>query len=444
MNLPRATYNSSRFAILVKDRSRRSFAIVREDSISKRCTENDVLIARYGASLGRIVTGRKGAYNVALAKVIFDRDQFFHRYLFHLLQTEFFQTPIHMISRSAQNGFNKGDLAEIWLPVAPPDEQRRIVAEIEKQLTRLDAGVASLKRVQAALKRYRASVLKAACEGRLVPTEAELARQEGRTYESAAELLKRLRVRYESHQVCVRRDRSRASGRTPKNEKFQHDVSVSGGLSDLKSEGIQEGWVWATIEQLRSPESNSITDGPFGSNLKTEHYTASGPRVIRLQNVGEGVFIDALAHISQEHFIRLAKHRVFAGDLVIAALGENLPRSCIVPESVGDAIVKADCIRFRPDAAISISYLNCALNSEPIRKRTKTIVHGVGRPRLNLSEIKSILLPIPPAPEQQRISEEVERRFSIIEELENTVASSLKRAERLRQSILYSAFTGKL
>ncbi|MHB8521040.1 MAG: restriction endonuclease subunit S [Limisphaerales bacterium] len=62
------------------------------------------------------------------------------------------------------------------IPVAPLPEQRRIVAEIEKQFTRLEAGVAALRRVQANLKRYRATVLKAACEGRLVPTEAELTR----------------------------------------------------------------------------------------------------------------------------------------------------------------------------------------------------------------------------------------------------------------------------
>ncbi len=64
------------------------------------------------------------------------------------------------------------------IPLAPLAEQRRIVAEIEKQFTRLEAGVAALRRVQANLKRYRAAVLKAACEGRLVPTEAELAKSE--------------------------------------------------------------------------------------------------------------------------------------------------------------------------------------------------------------------------------------------------------------------------
>ena len=66
------------------------------------------------------------------------------------------------------------------------------MAEIEKQFTRLDASVAALKRVQANLKRYRASVLKAACEGKLVPTEAELAHAEGRDYEPAGRLLERI------------------------------------------------------------------------------------------------------------------------------------------------------------------------------------------------------------------------------------------------------------
>jgi type I restriction enzyme S subunit len=86
----------------------------------------------------------------------------------------------------------QGPMKQIPLLVPEEDEQREIVAEIEKQFTRLEAGVAGLRRAQANLKRYRAAVLKAACEGKLVPTEAclrqaergrqaELARQEGCT-----------------------------------------------------------------------------------------------------------------------------------------------------------------------------------------------------------------------------------------------------------------------
>jgi type I restriction enzyme, S subunit len=318
------------------------------------------------------------------------------------------------------------EIEDCTFPLPPEAERERIVAEIEKQFTRLDAGVASLKRVQTALKRYRASVLKAACEGRLVPTEAELARDENRSYETGEQLLQRI--------LAERRQKWNGKGK--------HKEPLSAKFVDLPE--APEGWTWATVDQLAAPEPNSITDGPFGSNLKTEHYTNSGPRVIRLQNIGDGVFVDEEAHISEKHFDKLRKHRVFAGDLVIAALGEKPPRSCLIPETVGPAIVKADCIRFKPRNDIACKYANFALNSDPVRKRTKNIVHGVGRPRLNLSEIKSVLLPLPPEPEQQRIVAEIERRISVLEGIECTIDIGFARASRLRQTLLQRAFKGAL
>jgi type I restriction enzyme S subunit len=203
--------------------------------------------------------------------------------------------------------------------------------------------------------------------------------------------------------------------------------------------------VWASLEQVAAHEPYSITDGPFGSNLKTEHYTDQGPRVIRLQNIGEGDFINAEAHISEQHFETLRRHQVFPRDLIIAALGESLPRACLVPESLGPAIVKADCIRFKPHALLAISqYLNAALNSEVMKRAASRIVHGIGRPRLNQQEIKALPAPLPPLAEQHRIVAEVERRLSVVAEVEATVAANLKRAERLRQSVLKRAFEGRL
>src|SRR3989442_15127162 len=97
----------------------------------------------------------------------------------------------------------------------------------------------------------------------------------------------------------------------------------------------------------------------------------------------------------------------------------------------------------RPNFGL-LRFLNYALNGEPTRARTASVVHGVGRPRLNLGEIKAIILPLPPLAEQHRIVAEVERRLSVIDELEAAVIANLKRAERLRQSILKRAFEGKL
>ncbi len=94
------------------------------------CTEEDVLIARYGASVGRVCRGVAGAYNVALVKVVpkaGERD-----YLYHLLRSDFFQGPIAAMSgRSAQAGFNKGDLAAIQVPLPSRAEQRRIASFLD-------------------------------------------------------------------------------------------------------------------------------------------------------------------------------------------------------------------------------------------------------------------------------------------------------------------------
>ena len=128
------------------------------------------------------------------------------------------------------------DLRSHPIPLAPLPEQRRIVAEIETQFTRLDASVAALRRARANLKHYRSSVLKAACEGRLVPTEAELACSEGRDYEPAGVLLERIlaerRARWESQ------EKRRGKYKEPSTP----DTSA---LPELP-----EGWVWATVEQL--------------------------------------------------------------------------------------------------------------------------------------------------------------------------------------------------
>ncbi|HEX5749815.1 MAG TPA: restriction endonuclease subunit S [Archangium sp.] len=331
------------------------------------------------------------------------------------------------------------------LPLPPRAEQERIVSEAERQFTRLDAGVAALKRVQAQLKRYRASVLKAACEGRLVPTEAELARREKRDYEPAERLLARIikerRARWEADQFA----KMKAAGKLPKDDKWKAKYIEPAVPDTAALPPLPSGWVWATLEQLAADEPNSITDGPFGSNLKSEHYVEAGPRVVRLQNIGEGRFLDEHAHISRDHFDRLKKHRVYPGDLVIAALSERPPRACSIPESLGDAIVKADCVRFKPDAALAQSrYLLATLNSETTRALLSDKVHGVGRPRLNLGEIRSIAIPLPPQQEQLRIIEEVEDQFSIIDASEASVQAGLVRAAHLRQAILRLAFEGAL
>lgn len=303
------------------------------------------------------------------------------------------------------------DVRSFPIPLPPLAEQLKIIDEVEKQFTRLEAAGELLIRILNNIKYYRTVLLTSACMGRLVPSEKDLADREGRSYVAA-------------------------------------DVSILESEDDLGEcylPDLPDGWMWANLGQLASSEPNSITDGPFGSNLKTSHYTDEGPRVVRLQNIGDGEFIDEKAHISPEHYRRLAKHKVEVDDLVIAMLGERLPRACVVPGWLGPAIVKADCVRFSANKEIvSPQYLSLALNCEATRTRTSALVHGVGRPRLNLGEIKRVIVPVPPLAEQARICQEVERQLSILGNIQGVVKLIMRRIELLRQGILRQAFAGGL
>ncbi len=187
------------------------------------------------------------------------------------------------------------DIRAFDIPLPALDEQRRIVAEIEKQFSRLDEAVANLKRVKANLKRYKAAVLKAAVDGRLVPTEAELARREGRGYENAAQLLGRV----------LEGRRRQAKGRYK-----EPDTQDTGALPALP-----EGWVWASAEQCCA----SVRDGTHD----TPAYVTSGIPLVTSKNLlDDGIDFDNTKHISvADHHEISRRSAVARGDVLFAMIG---------------------------------------------------------------------------------------------------------------------------
>jgi type I restriction enzyme S subunit len=208
------------------------------------------------------------------------------------------------------------------------------------------------------------------------------------------------------------------------------------------TELLPKGWALATVDELSVP--GGVTDGPFGSNLKTEHYTPTGPRVVRLQNIGDGRFVDERAHISEAHFERLAKHEVVAGDVLVASLGELLPRACLAPALLGPAIVKADCIRVRPHPEISAPYLMRALNSPGVRAAVGASIKGVGRPRVNLGDLRQLQIPVASPAEQERIVAAIEEAFSKLDAGEAGLRTVRQLLKRMREAVLAAAVTGRL
>ena len=200
---------------------------------------------------------------------------------------------------------------------------------------------------------------------------------------------------------------------------------------------MTESWAEAAVADIAD-----LADGPFGSNLKTAHYTDTGPRVVRLQNIGNGTFRDEYAHIAQEHYEQLTKHSVRPGDIVAASLGKNAPRACLIPSWLGPAVVKADCIRVRTLDGVETAFLMWMLNSPPIRAQAASAIKGVGRPRLGLGGLKRLRVPIPPKHEQGRIVATIEEHFSRLDAAEQSLAQAKRRVALLRSSTRSHAVSG--
>jgi type I restriction enzyme S subunit len=421
------------------------FCIIEKEQQQKYLLDTgDLVFARTGATVGKsyLIKGSipESVFASYLIRVRLSPnvEPKFIAYFFQ--SADYWNQIIKSKAGIGQPNVNGKKLGQIQVPLAPQNQQKRIVAEIEKQFSRLDKAVTNLKRVKANLKRYKAAVLKAAVEGKLT----EEWRKQNPDVEPASKRLKRIlaerRTKWEEAEFA----KMKAQGKVPKDDRWKCKYKGPVSPEKIVSSDLPKGWVWASIDQIASPGSNSITDGPFGSNLKTEHYRTSGPRVIRLQNIKDGEFSDEYAHITEEHFEKLRKHQIHAGDLVIASLGANPPRACIIPSFVGAAIVKADCIRFKPHSELNPFYLNTALNSQPTRQRVRKQLQGIGRPRIPLGKMRSIALPIPPPEEQYFIASEIEQQLSVIYGVEAQVDANLKKSERLRQTILQKAFSGEL
>ena len=314
-----------------------------------------------------------------------------------------------------------GQFADYPFPLAPLPEQHGIVAEIETQFTRLDASVAALKRARANLKRYRASVLKSACEGTLVPTEVELARSEGRDYEPAGVLLERIlverRARWESQ------EKRRGEYKEP----APPDTSALPELS--------EGWVWATTSQV----SNSM----LGKMLDKKRTFGNPLPYLRNLNVRWDSF--DLSNLAIMPFVdtELDRYSLLGGDVLVAEGGEP-GRAAVWPGDDRPIKYQKALHRVRLSDGVLPKWLVFTLWASAQTGTIERYFTGSTIKHFTGESLERFAIPLPPLAEQRRIVAEVERRLSVVQKAEVTVEASLARAERLRQSILKQAFSGKL
>ncbi|MGA8146170.1 MAG: restriction endonuclease subunit S [Gallionellaceae bacterium] len=304
---------------------------------------------------------------------------------------------------------------QLPIPVAPLDQQKLIVAEIEKQFSRLDEAVANLKHVKANLKRYKASVLKAAVEGRLVETEAGLARREGRSYETGAQLLQRI----------LETRRSQWQGKGKYKEPAAPDTS---DLAELPA-----GWVWATVDSV----CEQIVDCPHS----TPRFQSEGiPCVDTTWMTSEGLAIERARYVDDATYQeRIARLEPKTGDIVFAREG-TIGTAVLVPDRMKPCLGQRVML-LRASTLFLNSLLRHTLHSEIVKSQYRAQSLGSTVAHINVGDVKLFRVPVPPIAEQHRIVTEVDRRLSLIREVDEQVDANVKRAEHLRQSILAKSFS---
>lgn len=329
---------------------------------------------------------------------------------------------------------NKGRFCALPFPVAPLPEQHRIVSKIEELFSDLDAGVSALERAKANLKRYRASVLKAAVEGRLTADW----RAANPNIEPASELLNRIlttrRQTWEANQLA---EYERKGKQPPTDWKDQYSEPDFPKTSTLPR--LPKSWCWATAEQMgeiqlgrqRSPKNRS-------KDFPTKY--------IRAANITESG-IDTTDIMDMEFTpSEFERYRMKKGDIVVSEASgspDQVGKPAVWNDEIPDCCFQNTVIRLRPDG-ISSDYLLVVFKHCYVNKVFAELAGGVGINHLSAGKFSRIPIPLPPAEEQAELVGLVERGLSIIAKANSQLDMNLVRASRLRQGTLKRAFEGKL
>ena len=389
------------------------------NSSAKLLPAGTLLVALYGATVGKLgILSRPAATNQAVC-AIFPSEAIDTKFLFWYLLAK---RPwlIGQAAGGAQPNISQGVVRSLLLPVMPLPEQHAIVAEIEKQFSRLDEAVANLQRVKANLKRYKASVLKDAVEGRLVPTEAELARRESRSFETGQQLLQRI--------LEARQKQWDGKG------KFKESVApIVEGLPELP-----EGWAWARLDSVAALKGGITVDS------KRVDPTARMVPYLRVANVQRGYLdLTEIKQISASP-ADVTELRLEFGDILFNEGGDRdkLGRGWIWEKQVADCIHQNHVFRARmllPEMVPKLtSWWGNTFGRAYFQRMGKQTTNLAS---INLGKLSEFPVPIPPVAEQLRLVTEIERLLSVVDRVAAEVEVNLTRAQALRQSTLIKAFS---
>jgi type I restriction enzyme, S subunit len=408
------------------------------DSKNKLCTEEDILLGRYGASVGKILTGRSGAYNVACAKLILlNREIIDPEYVFYLLHSSFIQTTIRNISRSAQGGFNKNDLAKIKVVIPRIEWQIKLLSFLKnvddflttssklnfdneqdpflkfllnsfsKQL-RVIKDIENINNEighqQTYLRRIAEVILQEAVQGKLT--------KQNEADEPASKLLQR---------IMDDKNKLIAASKLKKGKELQ----------PVRQEEIPfelpNGWIWCRFGNIANIRSNLVDPKSY------KEYIQIAPDVIE-KNTGKLIKIRTV----KEADVKSWNHYFTPNHIIYSKIRPNLSKAVIVNF---EGLCSADM--YPIESLIVKEYLLHFILSNAFLSQVVKLDNRVKMPKINQDELNMVMVPVPPSAEQYRIVDKVKQLMEGLGKVEEQIRIDQTHAGQLLQSILKESFLDK-
>ena len=309
-----------------------------------------------------------------------------------------------------------GDLIRsLKIPVAPLNEQKRIADKLDSLLSRVDACRDRLDRVPLILKRFQEAVLNAATSGQLTEDWWEK--------DISAEPTSTLLTRIEE-------ERKQSYG-----GRYQEPLLPKGSVLEY----LPQSWSLVTLDQI----SLLVTSGSRGW---AKYYSHSGAYFIRTQNINnDQLNLDDVAYVNLPDGSEGERTRLQLGDLLITITGANVTKSALINSELPEAYVNQHLglVRLVPSVCWEFIHL-WIISPKHGRAQLTEAAYGNGKPGLNLTNLRQVLIALPPLKEQQEIVRRVKTLFAYADRLRSRYQNACVQVDRLTPALLDKAFRGEL
>ena len=382
------------------------------DDIKKyKIRKDDILVSRAG-SVGVSYRIKRVPFDAVFASYLirFKPTQNINpKYIeYYLKSDEYWKSISDFTAGIAIPNVNASKLSQLKIPLAPENEQCRIVAKLEKLLQKVDACTERLDKIPTILKRFRQSVLAAACSGRLTADW----REKNPETEPGAGMLSRI-----------------------KDKGIIGDTANSYDLYELP-----KNWSWLRIIDIGDVKGGKRL--PKGEKLVRIN---TGFPYIKAGFLKEGTVVtDNLEYLTPEVREKIKRYTVTDGDVYITIVGACIGDAGVIPKKLDGANLTENAAKICNTEGVNNHYLANWLRSTVCQDFIKRTILSAAQGKLALGRIKMLPVPIPPPNEQQEIVRRIEALFKITDQIEDRYKKARTYVDKLSQSILSKAFRGEL